>query len=73
MRKKVLNPKYKGTTWSNGQYGKPIVFDQLTDAHAQFLEKIGMNHLIIEVCAGCSKQKCKCKKLKPATDDHKSE
>ena len=61
---KALNPKYKGTTWTNGNFPKPIVFDEMTPVHIPFLERIGFDFLVIEVCDNCQKEKCRCKKEK---------
>ena len=57
---KTLNNQYQGTTWSNGKFPKPIKFDDLTDAHIPFLEKMGFGFLVIEVCDECQHQECVC-------------
>lgn len=62
--KKILNKLFKGATWSNGNFPKPIVFDNLTEEDIPFLEKNGFDFLAIEVCTDCLNKKCKCNKKK---------
>lgn len=58
---KALNQFFKGATWSNGNFPKPIVFDQLTTEDIPFLEKNGFEFLVIDICNVCLNKKCKCK------------
>lgn len=60
----ILNKKYAGKTFSNGNFPKEIKFDEMTDKHIGFLKNIGMDFLLIEVCDECLNEKCKCKKIK---------
>lgn len=66
---KVLNPLFKGATWSNGNFPKPIVFNDLTTEDIPFLEKNGFDFLIMVVCDVCQNKKCKCKKTKKDEDN----
>ena len=67
---KALNKKYKDTTWTTGLFPTPIAFNNMTEEHIPFLERIGLSHLIIEVCDACKFEKCKCnKKVKKTKED----
>jgi hypothetical protein len=59
---KILNTKFKSSTWSNGNIPTPIVLDSLTNDHIPFLVKKGFDFLLIDVCDKCTEQVCTCNK-----------
>lgn len=67
--KKLNRKEYAGTRISTGKFPGSFAFDNLREEDIPFLEKIGLGHVVIEVCDKCEHEKCKCKKVRKSKED----